>query len=418
MIMKNNKRLEYREIISWNLNISWNTNNFDLSIPLEDVIMSILAFTKQWYKLREIPDLVWLSEEEFQAIKYVYTLRRNSELPQELVDWLKEFKWEAYIKKFTKEVIEQTVSNSMNDIIDRKVTRQERQEINKALMYYNFAESLKRDLNEIISNTRPLQKNQFSRKIKILKNDEEVMVSFTDTHLGWPNHENTVKELERFTDFICSLSCKKINLFFLWDLVETFVVEWMHLWQTRELVIQNPYELIDTCVNLLTDMLVKIENSWKVINFKVIPWNHDRDQVDHRLNDNYNTFYSLMNIVKAKVSNSKNIEMEILTEVFNVVKCMWFTFVLFHWHDRTTNNNFLVQREILWLDWYAIWMHWHIHTWFVTQISAKNLLVWVWAFVKWSTYSDSKWYSWLKSFTYLTKNYTWMPEIRQSMLTE
>lgn len=397
-------RLQYRGFQWSTLVIQYSLSPTQLSIDIKDAIDSIVAYTIDWCKQWDIPAIVWITDVEFVALKWLYQIRKNSKIPEELFSQYKFMYWEWEYKLLLKE-IENWISTQWQDVILRKINSKERKEINEALVNLE-------NWNSIIDRLETLSKSiskQKIKKVKYVKNKwDSIFLVLSDWHLWWENHEDTLRRINEFIDFAVNTKESKINLILPWDFVETWTLNWMHWWsQLRSMKMQwKETEMIDVVVEQLQKIIDTLIYHWKKLTIFATNWNHDRDWQDHVLFWRSVSLYSIFFLLK-KIYDEEFVEIHYWNEPVNSLIIDWVQVILYHWDDRISIDSYedITKRErILWLEHSlpTISICWHLHfSW--TQLLWKNkAAIWV-STIAWSWwYWRNLWYYTVDWFTHFT----------------
>lgn len=401
-------RLDYRSFQKAYLVINHKLSKDLFRIEIKNAIESIVCYTLWWYKQSEIPSITWITDDEFVVLKWLYGIRKNSKIPQELLEYYWEYYWKWELTLLYKE-IEEWISTAWQEIILRKVTNKEKREINNALIDFEEWVILLEKLEKMISKVKPIKVKKFKR----YKDKWDTMfVCISDIHLWWPNHLKTLEYLQEITQYIINLEETNIVLIFPWDFVETWVCNWMHWWsQLRTLwVLWKETDMIDIVFDCLNGLFSTLLANWKSLEVFATNWNHDRDWEEHTLFWRSKTLYSIFSFLKKTYQNEYNINITYWNEPVNVIEIFWVQIILYHWDDKIDISSYweLINREQIHnLDHNkpTVSICWHYHYTDVQTLSQNKMYLRVWTLAWIWDYWKYNWYYTIDSFT--TFKFNW-----------
>jgi len=391
-----------RTYLDWELSIS-----FEWELPVRVSIETALKINNDysviWYKARSVIKKNKITEETFKAIKTAFRLRKDWKLNDELLFELKSFKWENYLNDFLKSLEWEVIDISYNEKYQRQLERAQERAFEELK---RNAFTNKNTLNEIekIADNFKFYLNKI-KPTKIKKWKKRITIAFSDTHLWMKWHKQIIERLNYLQAYAINCPETIIDFFFLWDLVETFVQEWMHWDQIWKMDISDVVELWKEAMNILMNFILWIAKTWKQINFNIIWWNHDRWEQQHKLFDP-----KLISLFFHKaVWNSflwfKNVSYTFYENVINKLKIENINYIFCHWDDwilKTSEQSILLE---YWdLSCYNVFMHWHLHFSKTYEVWDKMLFVWIWAFANRSDYAKNLLKSSNPSFTVIREN--------------
>ncbi len=196
---------------------------------------------------------------------------------------------------------------------------------------------------------------------KDLLNTNVATFAFSDMHLWKQNTDWVLKRVEQMTNDITHSDEWIIHLLGLWDMIETIVDGWMHIWQVEHMDWPFGFDLMMLAVETIENMLIKIFESWKQLSFYWIGWNHDRMGKNHNEDMERTGALVIYEMVKRGVAKA-DIEMHIMRAKWNARQIDWLNYILHHWDDNASSKN---AKDILWEQWrndmYNIFICWDKH---------------------------------------------------------
>lgn len=280
---------------------------------------------------------------------------------------------EGKFEDVAQEKAEQLVESKMNRIYSDTEQRL------KDRMFRNFARAQKwydvflEQLEEKLIN---LPHITLDRKLPKVNNTKVKDVFITDAHIGkkWTDH--IIERFKKLTRDLINTEEKYINLTFWWDLGECFLPDGlsMHPWQKIWMETISVSDLIILIVDVFQNMLVNIANSWKIVSFNGMKWNHDRFSEKH----DFDAFREPALIVYKflqKLLEKTNIKINIFNDKSNTIKSWKIKYVMLHWDwlsPAELNRRALAEKE----DWYyLVFCSWDKHFFRIQELSDSILRV-------------------------------------------
>lgn len=204
---------------------------------------------------------------------------------------------------------------------------------------------------------------------KTLTNTTKV-VALTDLHIWNKNTESILKRLEEILNNLTSSNITHVELFCLWDLVETLVQWWMHDWQIEQMWDTYWFDLLMATVDIFEWMLTSLTDNWISVNFYWLSWNHDRMTKDRDWDRNRLWWLVIYELIKRWLANIEWLHIDILKEYINTIDIWDIRYIVAHWD--TANIPKRKWSDIAWNHWdtnksHNVIMYWHLHNISITE---------------------------------------------------
>jgi len=153
----------------------------------------------------------------------------------------------------------------------------------------------------------PFELNEISETNKLV-------IALTDLHLGKQSSEIVAERLWQIVDDIVEQDISHVDIFCVWDLVETLVQWWMHDWQIETMWNSYWFELLMNVVEIFEDFLISITHSWITVNFYWLSGNHDRMTKDREGDKSRLGWLVIYELIKRWLMNMEWIEINIIQD--------------------------------------------------------------------------------------------------------
>lgn len=393
------------------MNLKIDYNNY------KNIVKAFIQYSYLWKTMTNVKN-------EFNSLDYqdLIEIKRYFQIKKwyldNLLDYVSNNFWEEW-KEFIEEQLE-FINKKSTDIYSKILERKERKIINDALLLKNQVDKWEIIFEEVIWRLikwkKKRQVNQSRLKLKKWTYENESTYVFSDVHFWKKWNELIVERMNYLLETILKDEAQYINIIFSWDLVETLAIDWMHPWQLWEMDIIW-IELADFSIWYIKDFLEIISENKKYVRSFWCPWNHDRMTKEHFIFDTSWWKFSLFETIKAYFYHSKNVEVDVLKEVWNKREINWFNFIIHHWDDKTNRKDWRDVYNYYWdSNKHNIQISWHLHYSFTEQCWSNFTKHQVWMIAWDSTYWSNLLLKWDCSFTKIKKNKFNKPEITTIIL--
>lgn len=223
-------------------------------------------------------------------------------------------------------------------------------------------------LEEYLISYKPKEKTTFTPRLS--KKIKTKVIALTDLHLWNANNEAILNRLEEILDSIINSDLTSVDIFCLWDLVETLVQWWMHDWQVEWMWDTYWFDLLLEVVETFEWFLSTICKHWIKVNFYWLSWNHDRMTKDRdwdRIRIGWLVIYEL---IKRWLANNEWITINILKEYIETVDIDSIRYIIAHWD--VANIPKRKWSDIAWNHWdntksHNVILYWHLHNVSITE---------------------------------------------------
>ena len=321
----------------------WNktTKPYPISIKIVDNIFK--DFSKHWNNLtsQAILNKYSLKPELWHTLKSRLRLYKDSNVVSPIT--LQRLNPEEADKKI-EDVIDETIQDKYKKSFVDKYNRQKKAMYKKMSTLLSSQEAYMEGLSKYIQDYKP---RQLDFEVDKLDNNDEIMVLFSDLHIWKMNTDKVLERLQKMWKDIIKRPERKINLICLGDLFETIVQDWMHPNQKNTMDYTDSYEIVMLVVNILEDLIIKLIQQGKEVNFTGLAWNHDRMTMNKDLDQKRLAWLLTYQLIKRGLKDTET-KFNILMQKWNKINMMDYNIILHHWDDWATNKN---TSQILWELW-------------------------------------------------------------------
>ena len=201
-------------------------------------------------------------------------------------------------------------------------------------------------------------------------NDETLVVALTDLHLWKKGSDVIVDRLNEIVDNISSTTVTHVDIFCVWDLVETLVQWWMHDGQVETMWDTYGFDLLMKTVEIFENFLLSIQASWISITFHWLSGNHDRMTKDRDWDKTRIGWLIIYELIKRWLSQIEWIKINIIQDYITTVDIDSIRYIVAHWDmARIPKRKW---SDIAWIHWdntksHNVIMHWHLHNVSITE---------------------------------------------------
>ena len=317
------------------------TKPYPISIETVDNIFK--DFSKHWNNLtgQAILNKYGLKPELWHTLKGRLWLYKDSNVVSPIT--LQRLSPEEADKKI-ENVIDETIQDKYKKSFVDKYDRQKKAMYNKMSTLLSSQEAYMEGLKQYI---QEYEVRQLDFKVDKLDNNDEIMVLFSDLHIGKMETNKVLERLRKMWIDIIKRKERKINLVCLGDLFETIVQDGMHPNQKNTMDYHDSYEIVMLVVETLEQLIIKLIKQGKEISFTGLAGNHDRMTMDKKLDQNKLAWLLTYEIIHRGLKEM-DVKFNILREKWNKLDIMDWNIILHHGDDRATSKN---TSQILWELW-------------------------------------------------------------------
>lgn len=268
----------------------------------------------------------------------------------------------------TEEVAQSIIHNSYDKNFVKTFKRvKELDYVKKSRLLWNSNDFLEHTKTFLESYTpkeaRPFQANKPN-------NGKSLVIALTDLHI-WKKWSDLINErLHEIVDDIVSTNVEHVEIFCVWDLVETLVQWGMHDGQIEAMWNIYWFDLMMKVVEIFENFLIGIATCWITVNFYWISGNHDRMTKDREGDKARLGWLIMYELIKRWLMNIEWIQINIIQDYITTADIEDVRYIVAHW-DMTK----IPKRkgsDIAWNHWdntmsHNVILYWHLHNISVTE---------------------------------------------------
>ena len=318
----------------------WNKTTKLYPINIETVDNIFKDYSKHWNNLtsQAILNKYQLKPELWHMLKNRLRLYKDSNVISPIT--LQRLTPEEADKKI-EDVIDEAIQDKYKKSFVDKYDKKKKAMYKKMSTLLSSQEAYMEGLSKYIQDYKPKELNF---EVDKLDNNDEIMVLFSDLHIWKMNTDKVLERLQKMWKDIIKRPERKINLICLGDLFETIVQDGMHPNQKNTMDYHNSYDIVMLVVETLEQLIIKLIQQGKEINFTGLAWNHDRMTMDKKLDQNKLAGLLTYEIIHRGLKDM-DVKFNILRKKWNKLDIMDWNIILHHWDDNASNKN---TSQILW----------------------------------------------------------------------
>lgn len=390
---------------TWHIILKMDDMQYPILVSTIDAMIE--SYSKHWENLswQQVQYKFSLTPRVWNFIKNAFNIYKDS-IPFSIITLLDipEDQLQSVAKEKADQLLESKMSKIYIDTANRLKDRKFR-DFAKAKMWQEvFLEWL----DEIVDKYERIELVE----IKNIKSNDNYMCFITDAHIWKKWTQWIIDRFSKIADDLIKRPEKNIDVVFWWDIWELFLPypNEMHPWQRLWMENIQSHELVLLCVNVLEDMIAKINNSWKKVSFRWILGNHWRLS-EKKEYDPFRTAETIIYSFLQKIFKNTKINIDILWEKHNTFKVWNVKYLIVHWDwlSPAELNRLAIQEVEDWL--YLCIVSWDKHHLVMKELSNRVMriqspaLAWQWSYDKSLALTSLSWYLWFK------ENSEWMLDI-------
>lgn len=254
---------------TWHIILKMDDMQYPILVSTIDAMIE--SYSKHWENLswQQIQYKFSLTPRVWNFIKNAFNIYKDS-IPFSIITLLDipEDQLQSVAKEKADQLLESKMSKIYIDTVNR-LKEKKFKDFAKASMWYTvFLEQL----DELIDKYK---RTELIKKQPKIKNDNSLVCFLTDAHLGKNWTQWIINRFNTICEELLNKEEKNITIVFGGDIGELFVPYGeMHPWQKLWMENITTTELVMLCVDVLENMISKLYNAGKKIQFKTVLGNH------------------------------------------------------------------------------------------------------------------------------------------------
>ena len=208
-------------------------------------------------------------------------------------------------------------------------------------------------------------------KPREIKSPLTKVIALTDLHLGKKWSDVIEDRLNEIVDNIVSSDITHVDIFCVWDLVETLVQWGMHDWQIEWMWSMYWFDLLMKVVEIFENFLISIAECWIWITFYWLSWNHDRMTKDREWDKARLGWLVIYELIKRWLMNYEDrIDIQIIQDYVTNVDIWNIRYIVAHWDMARIPKR--KASDIAWIHWdntksHNVILYGHLHNVSITE---------------------------------------------------
>lgn len=269
---------------------------------------------------------------------------------------------------------EEVATNIINKTYDKSfvktfATVKERDYVKKSRLLWSSIDFLEH-MKTFIEWYKPHKlRTQF--EYRPLDNPGTMVIALTDLHLWKKGSDIIEHRLHEIVDNIVSSNVHHVDIFCVWDLVETLVQWWMHDWQIETMWSMYWFDLLMNVVEIFENFLISISECWIEVTFHWLSGNHDRMTKDREWDKARLGWLVIYELIKRWLENFiDSITINIIQDYITTVDIDNIRYIVAHWDMARIPSR--KGSDIAWNHWnntmaHNVIMYWHLHNVNITE---------------------------------------------------